>query len=296
METGQRRTALVTGTGGIGFEVARALHSKGWAILLAGRDNERGTAACDRIAAEPGDGRVHFVPLDLANLASVANLANLLKAREQRLDVLVNNAGVTAGPVRQSTSDGFESQIGTNYLGHFALTGQLLPLLTRSSAPRVVSVTSLSSKSGVLDFEDFTMETRYNPIQAYSRSKLALLTFSLELQRRSLEQGWRVLSCAAHPGLSPTGILRGAIPSEGRRGAIQKLYKWIGHPPAAAAGSVVFAASSDEAEGGLQYGPSGLFGTKGKPKSVGVNKHARDLEAARRLWSMSQDLTGSPFP
>lgn len=288
-------TALITGTSGIGFEVARALHAEGWAIILAGRNRAKGTFARDKILAGPGSGLVDFLPLDLGNLASIKNSSDVLLARGQAINLLINNAAVTAGSKRELTNDGFELQIGTNYLGYFALTGRLLPLLTRSPS-RVVSVTSLSAKSGSFDPEDFFMMDHYNPLQAYARSKLALLTFALELQRRSVECGWGILSCAVHPGLSPTDIMKGAIPSEKRREMLNRLYVLIGHSPAKAAAVVAYAAASDKVEGGCQYGPSGLFGTRGSPKRVSIVKAAKDAVAARWLWSTSQNLTGNAFP
>ena len=160
----------------------------------------------------------------------------------------------------------------------------------------MVSVNGLSAGSGTLDFDDFLMARRFNPMRAYARSKLALTLFAVELQRRSDEAGWGLLSCAAHPGLSPTGILAGAIASERRRSLVYKLHGIVGHPPGKAAASIVYAATSDAAEPGRFYGPAGFGQLRGPPRQVRCARAHRDLQEASRLWEMSQTLTSHPFP
>jgi NAD(P)-dependent dehydrogenase (short-subunit alcohol dehydrogenase family) len=179
------RTAVVTGaTGGLGYETALALASVGADIILTGRYNPKGQSAVEKISRDVPGARVSYEHLDLASVASVADFAQRMGVR-QSLDLLINNAGVMALPCRQVTADGFEMQFATNYLGRFALTARLLPLLRRASGPRVVSVSSLAHRTGFIDFDDLQGARAYGPWKAYGQSKLAYLMFALELQRRS---------------------------------------------------------------------------------------------------------------
>src|SRR5580692_1333315 len=194
------RTAVVTGaTGGLGYETALVLARAGAEVVLTGRDDRKGQAAIDRIGREALGARVGYEHLDLASLASIADFAQRMQSRPA-LDMLINNAGVMALPRRQTTADGFEMQFGTNYLGHFALTARLLPLLRRTSGPRVVHVSSLAHRTASIDFSDLQGARLYAPWKAYGQSKLACLMFALELQRRSDAAGWNLVSNAAHPG------------------------------------------------------------------------------------------------
>jgi NAD(P)-dependent dehydrogenase (short-subunit alcohol dehydrogenase family) len=200
------RTAIVTGaTGGLGYETALALAKAGAEVVLTGRDDRKGASAIEKIGREVPDAKAAYEHLDLASLASVADFAQRMRAR-QSLDLLINNAGVMALPRRQTTADGFEMQFGTNYLGHFALTARLLPLLRRASEPRVVNVSSLAHRTGFIHFDDLQGVRVYSPWKAYGQSKLATLMFALELQRRSDAAGWNLTSNAAHPGFARTGL------------------------------------------------------------------------------------------
>src|SRR2546422_6134675 len=200
------RTAVVTGaTGGLGYETALALAKAGSEVILTGRDDQKGQSAIEKISREVTGARVSYERLDLASLASVADFAQRMHAR-QSLDLLINNAGVMALPHRQTTADGFEMQFGTNHLGHFALTAQLMPLLRRASGARVVSVSSLAHRTGFIDFDDLQGARVYSPWKAYGQSKLATLMFALELQRRSEAAGWNLISNAAHPGFARTNL------------------------------------------------------------------------------------------
>ena len=202
------RTAVVTGaTGGLGYETALALAKAGAEVILTGRDDRKGRSAIEKISREVTGARVSYEHLDLASLASVADFAQRMQAR-QSLDLLINNAGVMALPRRQTTADGFEMQFGTNHLGHFALTARLMPLLRRASGPRVVSVSSLAHRTGLIDFDDLQGARVYAPWKAYGQSKLATLMFALELQRRSDAAGWNLISNAAHPGICPNQPVR----------------------------------------------------------------------------------------
>ena len=200
------RTAVVTGaTGGLGYETALALAKAGSEVILTGRDDRKGQSAIEKISREVTGAKVSYEHLDLANLASIADFAQRMHAR-QSLDLLINNAGVMALPRRQTTADGFEMQFGTNHLGHFALTARLMPLLRRASGPRVVSVSSLAHRTGLIDFDDLQGARVYSPWKAYGQSKLATLMFALELQRRSDAAGWNLISNAAHPGFARTNL------------------------------------------------------------------------------------------
>src|SRR3981189_2360400 len=199
------KTAVVTGaTGGLGYETALALARAGAEIILTGRNDRKGQSAIEKIGGEVTDARVRYQHLDLASLASVADFAQRMHAL-QSLDLLINNAGVMALPRRQTTADGFEMQFGTNHLGHFALTARLAPLLRRASGSRVVSVSSLAHRTGFIDFDDLQGARAYSPWKAYGQSKLAMLMFALELQRRSDATGWNLTSNAAPSWICPHG-------------------------------------------------------------------------------------------
>jgi len=181
------------------------LAKAGSEVILTGRDDRKGRSAIEKISREVAGAKVSYQHLDLASLASVADFAQRMHARHS-LDLLISNAGVMALPRRQTTADGFEMQFGTNYLGHFALTARLMPLLRRASGPRVVSVSSLAHRTGFIDFDDLQGVRVYSPWKAYGQSKLAMLMFALELQRRSDAAGWNLTSNAAHPGFARTGL------------------------------------------------------------------------------------------
>lgn len=183
------RQAVVTGTGGLGLEVALALTGAGAEVVIAGRDPGKGAAAVSRIRSEVPAAKARFEALDLASLASVAAFAERLARDQQRVDLLVNNAGVMVPPERRETADGFELQFGTNHLGHFALTGHLLPLLRASTGARVISVSSVAARSGSTDWDDWNASASYSAMPVYARSKIACLMFALELERRSAAAG-----------------------------------------------------------------------------------------------------------
>jgi NAD(P)-dependent dehydrogenase (short-subunit alcohol dehydrogenase family) len=201
------RSAVVTGTGGLGFEDALELAGKGAEVVIAGRNDEKGQEAVRRIRATYPKCIVRFEKLDLASLASVKEFGKRMRDERQSLNLLINNAAVMAPPKRSTSSDGFELQFGTNYLGHFALTSELLPLLAKASDARVINVCSIADRSAKIDFDDLQSERRYNPMAVYGQSKLANLIFSLELQRQSDSQGWGLKSIAAHPGLVGTELI-----------------------------------------------------------------------------------------
>ena len=288
------KTAVVTGsTGGLGYETVLALAKAGADIILTGRDDRKGQSALDKISREVIGARIRYEHLDLASLASIADFAQRMQVR-QPLDLLINNAGVMALPRRQTTADGFEMQFGTNYLGHFALTARLMPLLRRSSGPRVVSVSSLAHRTGSIDFGDLQGTRLYSPWKAYGQSKLACLMFALELQRRSDAAGWNLTSDAAHPGFSRTNLFASG-PGGLLSVATDFAAPFFGHSAADGARPILFAATSPQAKPGAYYGPGGFGELRGAPAPALIMPRARDAATAARLWDVSEKLTGTSF-
>jgi NAD(P)-dependent dehydrogenase (short-subunit alcohol dehydrogenase family) len=287
--------AIVTGTGGLGFETALALARAGAHVILAGRNPDKGREAIALIKNKAPSAHIAFEPLDLANLSSVADFAARLE-KQPVVDLLVNNAGIMTPPRRQQTVDGFEAQFGVNYLGHFALTARLLGQLKRSSAARVVSVTSLAHRYGKINFDDLQSTRRYQPGAAYGQSKLAQALFTQELQRLSDRNGWRLRSMAAHPGIARTDLFDNA---KARRLSLLSIAKLavplFGQAPAAGALPVLYAATSHDACGGQLYGPLGLIETKGAPGLRSFAPAALDVQVASRLRSTAQTLSGCRF-
>ncbi|MGC0393801.1 MULTISPECIES: oxidoreductase [Bradyrhizobium] len=289
------RSAVVTGTGGIGFEDALALARARCEIIIAGRSLEKGASAIARIRTAFPDAKVRFEELDLASLRSVKDFGARMRAQRSSLDMLINNAAVMAPPMRKVTSDGFELQLGTNYLSHFALTAELLPLLRNGKESRVINVSSLAARSGVIDFDDLQAEREYRPMPVYSQSKLACLMFAFELQRRSEASGWRIKSLAAHPGIARTELIPNGAGPRSLQGFARSLLWFLFQPPAQGALPMLFAATSPLAEAGGYYGPDRLGETRGAPAAARVPKQAKDAAASARLWEVSEKLTGVRF-
>jgi NAD(P)-dependent dehydrogenase (short-subunit alcohol dehydrogenase family) len=300
------KLAVITGSNsGLGFGLARRLSAAGADVVMAIRNRAKGEAAIDEIRATVPDAKLTIKPLDLSSLAGVAALGEQLNADGRSIDILINNAGVMTPPKRDTTTDGFELQFGSNHLGHFALTAHLMPLLRAADSPRVVSLSSLAARQGRIHFDDPQFEKSYTPGQAYGQSKLAVLMFARELDRRSKEAGWGILSDAAHPGLTKTN-LQISGPSHGRSkpSTMERLYKlsWRLTPflwqeidegilPA------LYAATSPQAEGGAFYGPHGIYEAAGGGVAVAkVPARARNDADCRRLWDISEQLTGVSYP
>lgn len=282
------RTAVVTGANsGIGFETARALAAKGARVVLACRSEEKGRDAERRLRAAVPDADARFEPLDLGSLASVRRFAEKFSAEEGRLDLLLNNAGVMMPPYGK-TADGFETQLGTNHLGHFALTGLLLPRLRATPGARVVSVSSLAHFWGRIDFDDLQSERSYNPTRAYGQSKLANLLFARELQRRIEAARVDALSAAAHPGSTRTELQR-------HSGLMNAIVAVFSQQPPEGALPTLYAATASGVRGGEYFGPSGFAGCLGPPGRARSSPRANDAAAARRLWDVSEQLTGVAF-
>lgn len=287
------RIAVVTGTGGLGYETALALARAGANTIIAGRNAQKGEDAVARISTELPSAHVRFELLDLASLASVAAFAARLAGREEKLDLLINNAGVMVPPRREETRDGFELQFGTNYLGHFALTQHLLPMLRKAGGARIVSLSSVAARSGVIDLDDLNAEKSYKPMPVYSQSKLACLMFGFELQRLSIAGGWGVTSVVAHPGVARTDLLHNAPGRWSGMGLARTLLWFLFQPAARGALPTLFAATSADAEPGGYYGPDALGETRGYPVSARVPPAALDEAVARRLWEASERLIRS---
>ena len=288
----QGRRAIITGTGGLGLETARALAGAGAEIILAGRNPQRGAEALARIRAAHPAARIGFEVLDLASLASVRDFCSRLRDRQAGLELLVNNAGVMVPPRRQETADGLELQFGTNHLGHFALTLGLLPLLRRGQGARVVSLSSVAARQGRIDFDDLQSLQAYRPMLAYSQSKLACLLFALELQRRSTAGGWGLASIAAHPGVSRTDLLHKGPGRWSAHGLARSLLWFLFQPAAQGALPTLFAATAPEAQPGAYYGPDRLSETRGFPSPARLPPQAADTQVAARLWQVSEALAG----
>jgi NAD(P)-dependent dehydrogenase (short-subunit alcohol dehydrogenase family) len=289
------KRAVITGAaGGLGYETSLALAQAGVEVVLAGRNEDKGRDAIQRIRREAPSAKILFEKIDLGSLASVADFSSRMLARDRPIDLLINNAGVMTPPERKMTADGFELQFGTNHLSHFALTGRLLPLLRRGRQPRVVTVSSLTHRiGGEIHFDDLQWNRAYKPTAAYAQSKLANLLFTFELQRRSDVNGWGLMSNAAHPGASTTDLLaNGPGTNTWTLKLNAKFVSFIGHSAAAGALPTLFAATSPDAKPAGYYGPNGVFELKGAVAPAVVSPKAKDVAVARRLWQVSEELTG----
>lgn len=298
--TGQ--LAVVTGaSSGIGLGLSTRLAAAGAEVLLAVRDPGKGEAALDRIRAEVSGARVSLRTVDLASLVSVAALADRLDAEGRPVHLLINNAGVMAPATRHTTADGLELQFGTNYIGHFALTARLLPLL-RAGQARVTTITSSAARQARLNWADLQSERKYSPVRAYGQSKLAELMFALELDRRSRDAGWGIAGNAAHPGTTLTGLYA-AGPNLGRdrpaphEAIMTRLARWgvLVHHVEQGLLPALYAATSPQARGGRLYGPDGIGQFTGGPTELPIYRSARDEAQAARLWDCSARLSGVEF-
>lgn len=289
------RLAILTGANsGIGLHAARELARSGCAVILACRSADRAAAAMQRIERETPDARLEAAILDLANLASIHSFAAVFVTSGRRLDLLINNAGVMALPERQTTADGFELQFGTNHLGHFALTGLLLPALLAAPAARVVTVSSIAHRGGGIRFDDLAWEHGYKPWPAYRQSKLANLLFGLELERRFEQAGVTARSLVVHPGVANTSLFANG-PGAGKGlidRLIPKLIGWVAQSDEQGALPTLYGATSPDAQGGRFYGPDGFREMKGYPVEVEPQAQAKDPALATRLWRVSEQLTG----
>ncbi len=285
------RTAIVTGANtGLGFETAAALAARGARVVLAVRNLDKGKEALTRIANATPGAQVELQHLDLSSLGSIRAAAGELNAKLDAIDLLINNAGVMYPP-KQVTEDGFELQFATNHLGPFALTGLLLDRLLPVAGSRVVTVSSIGHRMrAAIHFDDLNWDRRYSPVAAYAQSKLANLLFTYELQRRLQAAHRSTVAVAAHPGASDTDLQRhlGRFAGPALSTILQSA--------AMGAEPTLRAATDPEAAGGQYYGPRGLAGISGHPKVVRSSKQSHNAVLQRRLWSVSEELTGVHYP
>jgi len=283
------RTVIVTGSAsGIGRETARALAAKGARTILAVRNLEKGEAVAADIRGATPQAAILVRRLDLSSLEAVQAFADAFLREEQRLDLLINNAGVMLPPYGK-TVDGFELQMGTNHLGHFALTGRLMPLLLATAGARVVAVASMAHRQGAIDFSDLNWERRrYNAFQAYGDSKLANLLFVQALARSLADRGADALAVAAHPGWTQTDLMR-------HSNAFEVFTPLIAQPTADGALPTLRAATDPGVRSGEYYGPSRFFGMRGAPVRVKASPRANDEAIAAQLWRASEQITGVSY-
>jgi NAD(P)-dependent dehydrogenase (short-subunit alcohol dehydrogenase family) len=287
------RVAIVTGANsGLGFDTAAVLADKGAHVVLAVRNLDKGKEAASRITSKSPNAVVSLQELDLTSLDSVRKAADQLRADYPRIDLLINNAGVMYVPTRETTKDGFEMQFGTNHLGHFALTGQLLDNLLPVEGSRVVTVSSVGHRiMARIHFDDLQLERKYNRVEAYGQSKLSNLLFTYELQRRLSAKGTPTIAAAAHPGFADTELMRhlpGFIPAF--------VWRPFAQPADMGALPTLRAATDPGVQGGQYYGPDGLGGAQGHPKLVESSAQSHNEDLQRRLWTVSEELTGVTFP
>jgi NAD(P)-dependent dehydrogenase (short-subunit alcohol dehydrogenase family) len=287
----QGRTAIVTGANsGLGLVVARELAGAGAHVIIASRDTGKAATALGLIRAAHPAANVEVGQLDLANLGSVRAFAQHFLAGHDRLDLLVNNAGIMAAP-RSRTADGFELQFGTNHLGHFALTGLLMPAFNQRVGTRVVTVSSNNHKAGQMRLDDLQGEQHYSRWGAYAQSKLANLLFMLELDRRLKAAGLPMISVAAHPGYSATNLQLSGPPLQ-ERIFLRIANRLIAQSAEIGALPILFAATYPDLAGGSYVGPDGPGEMRGYPTLVQPSDRAKDAELADRLWQISERLTG----
>jgi NAD(P)-dependent dehydrogenase (short-subunit alcohol dehydrogenase family) len=292
------KTALITGANsGIGYQAAVELARHGAHVLLACRNAAKGADALARLLAEVPGSSAEVVSLDVSSIADVKRFAAEFLAGHPTLDLLINNAGVMAMPTREVTPEGFERQFATNHLGHFALTGLLMPALLATPAPRVVTVASIAHRTGKIEFDNLQGERKYGPREAYNRTKLANILFARELEKRARAAGSKLVSIPVHPGVSRTNIIENGMAPTGLKavviGAVAGL---VMQSDQAGALPTLYAATSPDAKGGEYIGPDGFLGVKGSPTVEQPKPQALDEAVAAKLWAVSEQLTGVVYP
>ena len=290
------KLAIVTGANsGIGYHTALELARAGAHVILACRNPLKAEGARAKIAAAVPQAAVEVAQVDMANLDSIRAFAESFVATGRKLDLLINNAGVMGFPQRTPTAQGFEGQFGTNHLGHFALTGELMPALLKTPHSRVVTVASIAHKGGRMRFEDPNWEKAYDPRKAYQQSKLANLMFGLELDRRLKRANADVASIIAHPGVAVTSIVSNGMGSGVQAKIANTMIQLFAQSDARGAWPTLYAATSPDAKSGHYYGPDGIAEIKGLPVEVQPKSHAQDPVAAARLWHISEQMTGVEY-
>jgi len=280
------KTAIITGANsGIGYETTRALAARGAQVIMACRNEERGNKSLQNIKADLPEATVEWIHLDLSDLSSIRQFVGEFTERYDQLHLLINNAGVMQIPELCKTADGFEMQFGTNHLGHFALTGLLMKTLIHTPGARVVTLSSVGHRYGRMDFDNLNAEQAYSPWGAYGKSKLANLLFTNELQRRLEDVGLETMATAAHPGWTATNLQK-------HSSMLQFLNRFFAMQPEQGALPTLYAATAPEVKGGDYFGPSGLAGMRGYPKQDSSSERSHDQTVAKRLWAISEELTG----
>ena len=292
--------AVVTGANsGTGKEAARRLAAAGATVVMAVRTVAKGDAAREEILGRHPDAKLVVRRIDLSELASVEDFADRMIADGTPVDLLINNAGVMAPPTRMTTADGFELQFGSNFLGPFALTNRLLPLVLAAPSPRVATMSSGTAAYGRIRFDDLQWERRYSANLSYAQSKLADLMMSRHLATLAVQRGWNLVSTAAHPGFTRTN-LQTAGASLGRDKPKRSLLNSMNILPSQGveqgAEPLLYAATSTDAVNGGYYGPGGRWGLVGPPVQVRAPRRARDADSSVRLWAVAAQLTGVPLP
>lgn len=292
------KSAIVTGaTGGLGYETALELAGAGADVIVAARNLTKGKVTLENIRQKYPHSKIRFELLDLASLKSVHDFAQRMDTQLSKLDILVNNAGVMSLPQRHVTEDGFELQTGVNYLSHFLLTTDLMPLLMKAAQSRVINVSSILARRGTIQFDDLLFENHYSPNPPYWQSKLAMLMFSLELQRRSNLGGWGVTSIAAHPGYARTDLIANGPGTKILSRRIGEIIKpFISQSATQGALPQLYAATSPDAQPAGYYGPDGFWEMKGRVSNALIIDKARNPADLARLWDNSVELTGAQWP
>lgn len=291
----ENKLAIVTGgSSGIGFETAKGLASKGAKVILAVRNLNKGEIARKSIIEEFPFADVELMQLDLSDLRSIKEFADKFLEKHEHLDLLINNAGVFCPP-HKFTKDGFELQFGTNYLGHFALTGQILRVLLATSESRVVNISSIATRSGKIYFDNLDGKKGYHRMKYYRQSKLANLLFAVELNNRLKKAGASTISLACHPGVTVTNL---ASMGSGKKSSflVRMIFKMVGQPTEMGALPTLFAAIEPSLKGGEYIGPDGKVNKKGCPAISDEVNILFNKDVAQRLWDVSEKLTGIVFP
>ena len=288
------KTVVITGaSSGIGLETAIAMAEKNATLVLAVRNMEKGKEALSKVKAIKSSVRAELMKLDLADLDSVRTFAAAYTQKYPTLDILVNNAGIMNTPYRLTT-DGFESQFGSNHLGHFALTGLLLPHLISTPASRIVTLSSIAAHNASIDFKNLDGAKGYNSWRFYGQSKLANMLFARELNNQLTKGGLSTVSVVCHPGFSNTNLM--SFGSGKRANPLMRLLTYLGTQPAnMGALPTLYSATSPLIKGGEYIGPDGRGGRKGHPKSDSIINKLYDVDVSRRLWEVSEQLTGVTF-
>ncbi|MFL2957223.1 MAG: oxidoreductase [Candidatus Thalassarchaeaceae archaeon] len=289
MEDQTGKIVIITGSNtGIGYHMAYGLASKGANVVMACRNLEKASDSKDKILKDYPDANIELYQLDLADLDNIRSFANKFTNENDRLDILINNAGVMIPPYSK-TKNNFELQFGTNHLGHFALTGLLLPLLEKNDDGRIITVSSIAHNPGIIDFNDLNSERKkYSKWGSYSQSKISNLCFAIELDRRLKAGGFSTISLASHPGYSNTELQRYSI-------LWRILNVFFAMSAKRGAEATLYAATNQIATEYIYWGPTGIIEMRGRTGKAKINKKAQDKDTAKRLWSVSEEMTGVKF-